>query len=82
MLLFVQDLPDNKRMLANVIQMEGQNVAKYALRASFDTSASSARTLISAVTQRRHTWLRSSLLALDTRIKAEDLPFGLVSEKT
>lgn len=54
MVIFMQELPDNQRKLANSILAEGQNVAKHAFRASFDASDSSARALASVVTLRRH----------------------------
>lgn len=66
--VFVQALPDNKRRLANVILMKGQNV-KHALRASADASHSSTRALASVVTLRRPFWLCSSSLAVDTKLK-------------
>lgn len=53
-MLFIQDLLDAKRRLANAILMEGQNVAKHVFRASFDASEALARALTSVVNSSIH----------------------------
>lgn len=83
--LFLQDLPDDKQNLPNEILMEGQNVAKHTLGPFFNTSDSSARALASEVILRTHAWVCSFTLALNTRIKVEEVPFerdGHLSKKT
>lgn len=51
-------------------------MSKQSLRIAFDSLDSAAKRVVSAITIRRHAWLKSSGLPPKTRAHVEDLPFG------
>lgn len=69
MALFTKALTDDQRKLTRALLVEGQLVAKHSPRSSFDSSD----TVVSALTLRKPTWLRSSGLLPETRTQV--VPF-------
>ena len=64
---------------------EAQTVSKHLRIATRHSVEAAARILMSAVTLRRHAWLRAANILDDVKAKIENLPFdasGLFSEKT
>ncbi|XP_072857659.2 uncharacterized protein LOC140707569 [Pogona vitticeps] len=78
-------LPEDARQAFLYTYEEAQTVSKHQRIATRHSVEAAARILVTAVTLRRHAWLRAANILDDVKTKVEDLPFdssGLFSEKT
>ena len=81
----LHEIPEDLRTpLLNTFE-EATNVAKHQLLASRHSADIASKTMTSAITLRRHAWLRSSGINDDAKNRIEALPFdatGVFNEKT
>ncbi|XP_053143136.1 E2F-associated phosphoprotein isoform X1 [Hemicordylus capensis] len=73
---FFEYLPEDKRKLATGFQNEAFDLARQQICSTLHLGDCASRVMASAISLRRHAWLRSSGLDPETCSRIEDLPFN------
>ena len=78
-------LPDDRRDLARAFHQEATRLSHLQLATTQHEADCAAKAMVSGVAIRRHAWLRSAGLSVESRSRIEDLPFdrvGLLNAET
>lgn len=72
---YLRLIPEEARQWALQLCVDELAAAKHNITVARHSLETAAKTLITAVALRRHSWLRATSLTQDTRLTIEDLPF-------
>ena len=80
-----EELPDERKNLARAFHQEAVRLSHLQLTTTQHGTDCAAKAMVSGVAMRRHAWLRSAGLPVESRSRIEDLPFdgeGLFNAET